>query len=206
MADRLEMMLADSSRLLSGDETGQERIRLTEREIDARGADVQRFLARLDPEALGEAEQRRLAALMSFTVQIGHAADVLARNVAGQIGRRRKQAGRPQPAADADLTQMLDRLATNLRTAASLLVTEDEVLARRLADEKHGFRNLEERRIASHVATLRRDPDIDTAVYAADLDLLRDMKRINDHLVAAAAYPILRMRGELLDSRLKSAG
>jgi phosphate:Na+ symporter len=32
------------------------------------------------------------------------------------------------------------------------------------------------------------------------------MKRINDHLVASAAYPILRMRGELLDSRLKSAG
>jgi phosphate:Na+ symporter len=206
MADRLEMMLADSSRLLSGDETGQERIRLAEREIDARGADIQRFLARLDPEALGEAEHRRLAALMSFTVQIGHAADVLARNVAGQIGRRRKQAGRPQPAADADLTQMLDRLAVNLRTAASLLVTEDEVLARRLADEKHGFRSLEERRIASHVASLRSDPALDTAVYAADLDLLRDMKRINDHLVASAAYPILRMRGELLDSRLKSAG
>ncbi|GLS55546.1 PhoU domain-containing protein [Methylobacterium gregans] len=142
---------------------------------------------------------------MSFTVQIGHAADVLARNVAAQISRRHKQAGRPPPRADADLTNMLDRLSTNLRTAASILVTEDEVLARRLADEKQGFRSLEETRIASHVASLRNDASFEPLNWIADLDLVRDIKRINDHLVASSAYPILMKRGELLESRLKYA-
>ena len=34
------------------------------------------------------------------------------------------------------------------------------------------------------------------------LDIVRDLKRVNAHL-AAAAYPVLEGRGELLSSRLK---
>ena len=37
---------------------------------------------------------------------------------------------------------------------------------------------------------------------ALHLDLLRDIKLINSHLVAAAAYPILERSGELLPSRI----
>ena len=35
------------------------------------------------------------------------------------------------------------------------------------------------------------------------LDLLRDMKRVNMHLVSAAAYPVLEQSGELLPTRLR---
>ena len=38
---------------------------------------------------------------------------------------------------------------------------------------------------------------------ALHLDLLRDLKRVNAHLVAAAAYPVLEAEGELLPSRLR---
>ena len=38
------------------------------------------------------------------------------------------------------------------------------------------------------------------------LDALRDLKRVNAHLVEAAAYPILRQRGELLPSRIRAIG
>ena len=34
------------------------------------------------------------------------------------------------------------------------------------------------------------------------LDIVRDLKRVNAHL-AAAAYPVIEGRGELLPSRLK---
>ena len=37
---------------------------------------------------------------------------------------------------------------------------------------------------------------------AAPLDLLRDIKRLNDHLVAGAAYPVLEAAGELMPSRI----
>ena len=38
---------------------------------------------------------------------------------------------------------------------------------------------------------------------ALHLDLLRDIRRVNAHLVAAAAYPVLESHGELLASRLR---
>ncbi|MGU3537341.1 Na/Pi cotransporter family protein [Methylobacterium sp. A54F] len=204
MADILEGMLADGSRLLRAGEGVTPRIRLGERTLEDLGTELQRFLAGLDTEALGEDEARRLSALVAFTIQIGHAGDILAGSVAGQIGRRRKLgAGAGEDALD--LAGLLQRLSINLRTAASLLVTEDGAAARRLAAEKRAFRDLEERRIDEHVARLRAGSPQAAALRAVELDLLRDCKRINDHLVAAAAYPILRQSGDLLDSRLRSA-
>jgi phosphate:Na+ symporter len=38
---------------------------------------------------------------------------------------------------------------------------------------------------------------------ALHLDALRDLKNVNTHLVAAAAYPVLENMGELLRSRLR---
>ena len=35
------------------------------------------------------------------------------------------------------------------------------------------------------------------------LDILRELKRVNAHLVAAAAYPVLESNGVLLPSRLR---
>ena len=37
-------------------------------------------------------------------------------------------------------------------------------------------------------------------------DVLRDLKQVNAHLVAAAAYPVLKTQGELLPSRLREPG
>ena len=46
--------------------------------------------------------------------------------------------------------------------------------------------------------------EVDAAeVGALYLDILRDMKGINSHLVGAAAYPLLARHGELLPSRLR---
>ena len=35
------------------------------------------------------------------------------------------------------------------------------------------------------------------------LDALRDLKNVNTHLIAAAAYPVLENTGELLPSRIR---
>src|SRR5271167_2153963 len=47
-------------------------------------------------------------------------------------------------------------------------------------------------------------PNCATAANAAQqtssLDLMRDIKRLNDHLVAGAAYPVLEASGDLMPS------
>jgi phosphate:Na+ symporter len=94
----------------------------------------------------------------------------------------------------------MDRLIANLRTAASLLVTGDERAARLLVAEKEVFRTLEADATAAHFEALRENR-IDAS--ALHLDTLRDLKQINGHLVAAAAYPVLENAGDLLPSRVR---
>jgi phosphate:Na+ symporter len=81
-------------------------------------------------------------------------------------------------------------------------MTDDIRAARGLLGEKEVFRDLENRATNSHFARVRAGRIESVETSALHLDLLRDLKRINAH-IAAAAYPVLEKRGELLPSRLR---
>ena len=83
-------------------------------------------------------------------------------------------------------------------------MTEDARAARLLAEEKEAFRDLEAAATARAFRRLRAGGVDTVETSALHLDILRDLKRINAHLVAAAAYPVLKSQGELLPSRLKA--
>jgi phosphate:Na+ symporter len=83
-----------------------------------------------------------------------------------------------------------------------VFVSGDDRAARALAEEKAVFRQMEEEAIAAHFQRLRSGNIETMETSALHLDALRDLKTINAHLVEAAAYPILRQRGELLPSRV----
>jgi phosphate:Na+ symporter len=82
-------------------------------------------------------------------------------------------------------------------------MTEDVRAARLLAAEKEVFRDLEAAATDAHFAAIHAGQAQAAAASAWRLDLLRDLKRVNDHLVAAAAYPVLKGQGELLPTRLR---
>ena len=52
----------------------------------------------------------------------------------------------------------------------------------------------------THFARLRESEGSGPRV--TPLDLLRDIKRLNDHLIAGAAYPVLEAAAELMPSRI----
>jgi phosphate:Na+ symporter len=95
---------------------------------------------------------------------------------------------------------LLDRLAAAVRAAAAVLMTEDARAARQLAAEKEAFRELE---AAATRAQFSSGQGMREPRASLDLDLLRELKRVNGHLVAAAAYPVLEDQGALLTSRLR---
>lgn len=96
---------------------------------------------------------------------------------------------------------MIERLSINLKTAASLFVTEDPRTARLLVDEKVAFRDAESKATVSYVDRLRNSDLQAAQASSIHLDLLRDIKLINSYIVAAAAYPVLERTGALLPSR-----
>jgi phosphate:Na+ symporter len=153
-----------------------------------------------------EADHRRVIEILTFATNLEHAGDVVERNLLGLAAKKAKRGLAFSAEVQAELLAVIDRLTADLRAAASLLVTGDSRAARILAVEKETFRGIEAQATAAHFERLRAGPLKATEVSSMHLDLLRDLKRIGSHLVAAAAYPVLESSGELLPSRLRQTG
>ncbi len=203
LADVLEEMLQGvNAGLAKGDRRLLVETRRREDVLDKLTIAIKAYLTSIDPEELNPADHRRLNEILTFTMNIEQAGDVVDRNFLPHASKRLKRGLVFSEEEHRDLTVMIERLSTNLKTAASLFVTEDPRTARLLVDEKVAFRDAELKATASHFSRLR-DSDLQ-AVQASSihLDLLRDIKLINSHIVAAAAYPVLERTGALLPSRV----
>jgi phosphate:Na+ symporter len=171
--------------------------------LDKLNTAIKAYLTSLDPEALSEGDHRRVTEILAFATNMEQAGDIVDKNLLGLATKKLKRGLAFSEEGQAELLTMIDRLTANLRAAASLFMTEDERAARLLAAEKEAFRNLEVSATASHFQRLRSGR-VDTAETSSlHLDALRHLKQINTHLVAAAAYPVLESKGELLPSRLR---
>ncbi len=202
LADVLEAMLTGLAEgLAHGDRRRIIEARRLDDVLDRLNAAIRAYLVGLDNEAMSEADHRRATEILTFATNMEHAGDVVDRNLLLIAGRSIKR-GRPLSAEQqAELTGALDRVLANLRMAAALFVNADTRTARLLVEEKQTFRNLENAATAAHFAAMRSGEAAETS--ALHLDLLRDIRRVNAHLVAAAAYPVLESHGELLPSRLR---
>jgi phosphate:Na+ symporter len=170
--------------------------------IDRLNGAIKAYLSELDPESLADQDHRRLSEILTFTTNMESAGDVIDRNIMGHIQRRLKR-GLPLPEAERDeMRRLITRLTANLRAAAAVFMTEDIRAAKLLVAEKEAFRDLESAATTAHFQALRSNAGSgeDSQLH---LDLLRDLQRVNGHLVAAAAYPLLESQGELLPSRLR---
>ena len=170
--------------------------------LDRLNSAITAYLTRIDPEELDERDNRRLSAILAFTTNLEHAGDVIAKNLMGLAAKRLKRGLAFSGEDSAEIRAILARLIDNLRAAVAVFMTDDLRAARRLVEEKDLFRDLETRATEAHFERVRtgRLDSIETATL--QLDVMRDLRRINGHLVSAA-YPVLKERGELLSSRLR---
>ncbi len=170
--------------------------------LDKLNIAIKTYLTSLDPDELNAADQRRLTEILTFTMNIEQAGDVVDRNFLPHASKRLKRGLVFSDDEKQALTDMIGRLSTNLKTAASLFVTEDPRTARMLAEEKAAFRDAEAKATASHFDRMRANDLQAAQASSIHLDLLRDIKQINSHIIAAAAYPVLERTGALLPSRV----
>ena len=204
LADVLEAMLAGLRDAFErGDRRRIAETRRLDDVLDALHAAIEAYLTSLDPEAMTEADRRRVEQVLAFATNLEHAGDAVGRDLLGLAARAAKRGVAFSGPERAELLGAVDRLLANLHTAASLFLTEDARVARLLAAEKEAFRGIEARAARAHLERLRAGRDGASDAGALLLDALRDLKRVNAHLVGAAAYPVLEGMGELLPSRLR---
>ena len=202
LADMLDEMIQKSTEgLAKADRRMLVETRRREEVLDKLTIAIKTYLTSLDPDELSPTDHRRMNEILTFVMKIEQAGDVVDRNFLPHVSKRLKRGLIFSDEEQRDLTSMIDRLSINLKKAASLFVTEDPRTARLLVDEKAAFRDAELKATASHFDRLRKSDVQGAQASSIHLDLLRDIKMINSHIIAAAAYPVLERTGDLLPSR-----
>jgi len=203
MADVLETMLRGALDTLDrGDRSQIAAVKNLDTVLDRLNGAIKAYLTALDPEALDASDNARLSEVLAFITNLEHAGDIVEKGLMACAAKRLKRGLAFSAEGQAEIRTMVERLAANLRAAAAVFLTDDPRAARALIAEKEVFRDLEARATEAHFARIRAGRVESAETSALHLDLLRDAKRINAHL-AAAAYPVLERMGELLPSRLR---
>ncbi len=203
MADVLEAMLRGALDAIDrGDRNRVVATRRLDDVLDRLNRAIKVYLTGLDPDSLDEPDNRRLAEILAFITNLEHAGDIVEKGLMATAAKRLKRGLAFSVEGQAEIRGMLERLAGNVHTAAAVFLTDDVRAARGLLGEKEVFRDLEARATEAHFARIRAGRVESVETSALHLDVLRDLKRINAH-IAAAAYPVLERLGELLPSRLR---
>ncbi|HEX3953049.1 MAG TPA: Na/Pi cotransporter family protein [Stellaceae bacterium] len=204
MADVAEAMLRGALDALDrGDRKQVSATKGLDNVLDSLNGAIKGYLTALDPETLDDEDNRRLGEILAFATNLEHAGDIVEKGLMAVAAKRLKRGLSFSVEGQAEIRTMLERLAGNVQAAAAVFMTQDARAARQLLGEKEVFRDLEARATETHFARIRAGRTESVETSALHLDVLRDLKRINAHL-AAAAYPVLEHRGELLPSRLRS--
>jgi phosphate:Na+ symporter len=204
LADVLEAMLQGLHEAFAGgDRRSIAHTKRLDDVLDKLNTAIKAYLTGLAPEALTEDDHRRVMEILTFATNMEQAGDIVEKNLLGAAAKKLKRGLAFSGEEQAALLGMIDRLSTNVRCAASLFMTGDTRAARLLASEKEAFREIEAVATMSHFNRLQAGRLEAAEVSALHLDALRDLKQVNTHVVAAAAYPVLEFAGDLLRSRVR---
>ncbi|MFA7436901.1 Na/Pi cotransporter family protein [Castellaniella sp.] len=189
--------------LLAGDTSAIGRARDINTSIARLDQTITTFLATLDQENLSSEDESNLKSVLTFSMNMAHAASFSGMGLLAHASRLSKKNWALDPDQRHELAEVMDRLLNNLSQAGALFLSGDRISARHLAYEKEYFRELEARAAERHLERIKTGR-IDAAdIGAFYLEVLRDAGGVNAYLVNGAAYPVLSRHGELLPNRLR---
>ncbi len=205
LSDLLDEMIIGLREALASPNRHQiELTRALDNRLDRLSRAIKENLLTVDIDRLDEATNEKLARILTFSINLEQAGDLIDRGLLGIASRRIKRGVAFSQEGAADLIAQVERLQETLRQSTAVFLSGDADATRALAAEKEVFRRLDEEATAAHFARLRSGNVETVETSALHLDALRDLKRVSGHLIEASAYPILKKRGELLPTRLRT--
>jgi len=204
MADVVASMLRGSREAFHHDD--HEKIAAiirTDDVVDSLYSAIQHYIGAISHDALNEDEGRRIAEILGLAINLEHIGDIVDQNLMELAAKRINNQLKLPPDALAAVDDMHGRLLDHLQLALAVFMSGDADAARRLVGEKEQFREIERAATRTHFMHMRtgRSDEIETS--SLQLDITRDLKRIEAH-IAATAYSLLEDSGQLRTSRLVS--
>lgn len=165
-------------------------------------ASVHGYLSDLTQSELEKKDTQRALEIMLYASNLEHAGDVIHLNLVDRIKAKAKQSINFSVEQHASLDDLCLIISQSLRLATGVLTSSDVEGAKRLVAQKNTFRTLENKIIDEHFRDSGKARGASLRKSALFVDLIRDLHRINSHIVSAG-YPIIEAAGLLRDSRIK---
>jgi phosphate:Na+ symporter len=178
-------------------------IKRHEERLTAYQSAIHVYLADLSHIELEPDDSRRAMEIALFVSNLEHAGDVIDLNLRDRLKAKIKESIEFSQEQQAALDKLVEIVRDNLRLAASVLASGDISGARHLINQKAAFRTIENRVIGAHLRPGSGGWSAAPRASALFVDLVRDLHRINSHVISAA-YPIADKAGVLLGTRLKA--
>ncbi len=173
-----------------------------EQRVDSLQQEVKIYLSKLGRQSLDAEGARRSIAILDYAINLEHIGDIIEKGLCEQVRKKVSNGLKFSDDGYQELESLFNLTIDNLRAAQTIFVTGDFKLARQLMEIKVDVRRLEKRSAERHLERLRDGRMESLQTSSLHLDLLRDLKRINAHIVSVA-HPILDDSGVLIESRLR---
>jgi phosphate:Na+ symporter len=172
--------------------------------LNAYQAALQSYLSDLAQQPLSAEDSRRILELTLYISNLEHAGDVIHLNLTDRIKAKSKQSIAFSKEEQASLDDLCLIVHQNIRLATGVLSSGDVEGAKRLIAQKDAFRALENEVLNAQLRPGSRSTGAELKRSALYVDMIRDLHRINSHIVAAG-YPIVDAAGLLRESRLRGS-
>ncbi|WP_048645555.1 Na/Pi cotransporter family protein [Nitratireductor soli] len=202
MGTLIEKMFAPLMHIFqTGDQAAILRCRRTDAQIRNIQSDLKMFLAELTRREMRAEDAERSMEVASIGVNLEHVSSLISNNLLRLAEQKRNQKLVFSRDGMEDITRMHDRVLANLQLALNIVVSGDPDAARQLVSEKDKLRDMERASRERHMKRLQSSIPASIETSSIHLETIRDLKQINA-LLTTVAYPLLRERGDLLESRL----
>lgn len=204
MADVVGSMLRGSQAAFHEDDRGKvNEISRMDDTVDRLYGAIQRYLGAISNETLEPSEAQRVSEILVPVINLEHIGDIVDNNLMDIAAKRILHQLKLSPASLSDIDTMHARVLDHLQLAIAVFMFGDAQAGRRLVTEKEQFRDIERSAMQRHFNHMRTGRPDEIEASALQLDITRDLKRIEAH-IAATAYSLLEQSGDLRRSRLAS--
>lgn len=203
VGDVIEAMLIHTMKAFEENNLAElAKIGVLEKQVDELQQAIKIYLSRLGNKGLSVENGARSIVIIDYAINLEHVGDIIEKGLQEQVRKKVANGLRFSSDGYAELSGLFNLTIENLRIAQTILVSRDFALARQLVEVKVAVRHMEKQSSERHLARLRDGRMESLQTSSLHLDMLRDLKRINAHLVSVA-YPILDESGLLVESRLR---
>jgi phosphate:Na+ symporter len=205
IGDLIEKMLHSLLPVIRENDTIRaQQIRRLDDDVDNLYTEVKMYLARVSREELSAREVRRWTDIITLTINLEQAGDIIVRIVKGLENKKIAPQRTFSDAGMQEVCEMHARLLGSLQLGLSVFLDGDLRSAQKLLAEKESFRDLERAYAKTHLIRLAGQTQESIETSSLHLDLISDMKRMHS-LFCSTAYSVLDQAGMLRHSRMENS-